>query len=284
MAELPLARKMHRTLEAYHAVGYFTPEKEAYAKIGLTPRQAYFAGRSAALGPVPVEVVIATFYNFHPDLVRSMMSGVWAMTTPDAVLEARRATVDAGLRAVLGEETLASAAVTEAAGLSRVAAEAATDDVAGRLLFAGHAALPWPDGDHLVLWHALTLLREHRGDGHIAALVVAGLDPCEALVTHGAAADGIFPAKVLQSTRAWSDAEWQAAGDRLRARGWLDGDGTLTGEGARVRREVEDQTDRAAARPWTALGTAGSDRLRALVRPLSRAVVDSGILFNDPLG
>jgi hypothetical protein len=284
MAELPLARKMHRTLEAYHAVGYFTPETEPYRRLGLTRRQPYFAARSAALGPAPVELVIATFYNFHPDLVRAAMDGVWAATTPDAVLEARMATNDAGLRAVLPAEALTSPEMAEAAGLARVAAEAASTDLAGRPLFAAHAALPWPDGAHLVLWHALTLLREHRGDGHIAALVVAGLDPCEALVTHASAGADLFTAKVLQSSRAWSDGEWQAAGDRLRDRGLLDGDNALTAEGARLRQEVEDQTDAAAAGPWAALGTEKADRLRALVRPFSRTVVDSGVLFNDIWG
>jgi hypothetical protein len=284
MAELPLARKMHRTLEAYHAVGYFTPETGPYTQLGLTGRQPYFAARSAALGAVPVEVVIATFYNFHPDLVRRALDGVWDRTTPAAVLEARAASIDAGLRAILPGDVVVSPEMTEAAGLARVAAEVAAEDLAGRTLFAAHAALPWPEGDHLVLWHALTLLREHRGDGHIAALVVAGFDPCEALVTHGATGTDVVTAKILQSSRAWSDAEWKAAGDRLRDRGLLDGDDALTEAGTRLRQQVEDETDVAAARPWAALGTEKADRLRALVRPFSRAVVDSGILVRDPWG
>jgi hypothetical protein len=283
MSEPPLARKMWRTMESYHAVAYFTPCTTGYEEVGLKGRSQYFAGRSAPLGTVPVEVVIATFYNFHPDLVRSSMAGVWESTTPEAVVAARFRVADEGLRAILGDDGVTSAEVTEAAELARAAADETLPSLAGRPLFAGHAALPWPDEPHLVLWHAITLLREHRGDGHIAALVLAGLDPCEALVTHGASTDAVFPASVLQTSRAWPDAEWQAAADRLRARGWLDGDGALTAEGRAARDLVETRTDESAAAPWAAFGEERADRLRALVRPFSRAVVDSGVLFSNPL-
>jgi hypothetical protein len=283
MTELPLARKMWRTLEAYHATAYFTPCTAAYDEVGLSRRSAYFAARSAGLGRVPVEVVIATFYNFHPAFVRSAMDGVWDRMTPEAVAEARVRVADEGLRAVLGDAGVSAPEVAEAADLARVPAEAAASDVAGRPLFAAHAALPWPKDPHLVLWHAVTLLREHRGDGHIAALVAESLDPCEALVTYGASADSIFPASILQQSRAWSDDEWAAATARLRDRGHLDGDGALTAEGVAARQRVEARTDEAAAGPWRALEPADADRLRALVRPLSKAVVESGILVSNPL-
>jgi hypothetical protein len=283
MSELPLARKMWRTMEAYHAVPYFTPATSAYDEVGLRRGSAYFAARSACLGTVPVEVVIATFYNFHPDFVRSSMAGVWDRTSPEKVLAARLRVADEGLRAVFGEDLVTSAEVVEGAGLARAAAEAAVADVAGRPLFAGHAALPWPDEPHLVLWHAVTLLREHRGDGHVAALLVEGLDPCEALVTYGATTDAVFPAKLLKESRAWPDDEWQSAIDRLVARGLVDGAGALTTEGIAARDRVEARTDEAAAGPWRAVATDDADRLRNLVRPLSRQVVGSGVLLSNPL-
>ncbi|MGI0151807.1 MAG: SCO6745 family protein, partial [Thermoplasmata archaeon] len=214
------ARQMWRTLEPYHGIVYFTPHAAAqYARLGIEGRDGYFASRAAALGPVSAEIVISTFYNFHPGLVRHAIPKVWSVASPSEILGARVSAADLALREVLGEDAEGDE-VVEAAGLAERAARSAS--VAGRPLFAAHAALRWPDTPHLVLWHAITLLREHRGDGHIAALVTAGLDPCEALVTHAAAGD--VGAEVLRRSRSWPEEEWAAASSRLQARGLLDGD------------------------------------------------------------
>ena len=180
----------------------------------------YFASRSAPMGAVPGEVVIATFFNFAPEEVLRCIPAAWSIASPADLLAARLAGIDATLRRILGDE-VDSAAVAEAADLARIAAGACTPE--GRPLYAGHASLPWPDEPHLVLWHALSLLREHRGDGHIAAMVVEGVDGCEALVIHGAT--GEVPAEILKSSRVRSDEDWSAAEARLRDRGWLDDDG-----------------------------------------------------------
>jgi hypothetical protein len=126
-----------------------------------------------------------------------------------------------------------------------------------------------------VLWHAISVLREFRGDGHVAALVTEGIGGCEALVTHGAAGDNPVSLDVLKLTRGWSDDAWDAARERLRARGWLDDDDGLTAEGAAVRDRVEALTDERALAPWRALGTDDCDRLRGLVRPWSKAIAAS---------
>ena len=170
----PLARRAHRVLEPIHTLIYFVPEGgERYAALGVTGgMRGYFASRSAALGVVPAEVVVATFYNFSPTHVAKAIPSVWEATTPEQVLAARLDAVDAALQRLLGD-AVPSEEMAEAAGLAREAAESA--DVVGRPLFAAHASLPWPEQPHLALWHAATLLREHRGDGHIAALVLAGL-------------------------------------------------------------------------------------------------------------
>jgi hypothetical protein len=143
--------------------------------------------------------------------------------------------------------------------------------------------LSWPEAPHQVVWHAQTLLREFRGDGHIAALVMNDLDPVEALVMHVASGD--VPSGFLRATRGWSDAEWDAGVERLRQRGWVEdpdrdraGDSTdlaLSGTGAAVRQEIEDATDRMAVFPYEALGEEACAELRALARPFSRAVVDA---------
>jgi hypothetical protein len=267
-----MARKMWRTLEPYHGMIYFAPEATAaYEALGVMGFDGYFASRSAPMGAVPAEVVIATFFNFNPETVRSAMAGVWDVTTPPAMLEARLTAVDGMLRRTLGD-TLESAEVARAAELARVAADACT--VAGRPLYAGHASLPWPEAPHLALWHAVSLLREFRGDGHIACLVEAGLDGIDALVFH--AASGEVPRGILQSTRRWGDDAWDASVASLAERGWIDADGTFTEAGAALRQHIEDQTDALALAPWAHLGEEGCDELRSLGRPLSKAIVEGG--------
>lgn len=267
-----MARKMWRTLEPYHGLIYFAPEAAAaYEALGVTGRDGYFSSRAAAMGTVPAEVVIATFYNFDPDLVRPAFPRVWSATTPAALVEARQSAADAALRRILGD-ALDSLGIIRAAGLAQIAASACTAE--GRPLYAAHASLTWPTPPHLALWHAITLLREFRGDGHLAALVDAELRGIDALVMH--AASGEVPRVVLQSTRGWSDEAWEASVERLAARGLVDADGALTPSGADLRRHIEDRTDALAMAPWRALGSDACDELRGIVRPLSKAIVESG--------
>lgn len=267
-----MARKMWRTLEPYHGLVYFAPEaSEAYGALGLTGSDGYFASRAAALGAVPAEVVVATFFNFDPRLVARAIPAAWATVAPSALVEVRLDAVGAALRRATGS-ALDGPDVARAAELARHAAAACR--APGRPLYAAHSSLAWPEPDHLVLWHAITLLREFRGDGHIAALVDAGLDGLEALVLH--AASGEVPRPALQSSRGWSDAHWDAAVERLRARGLAEADGSFTADGAALRQHVEDRTDALAMAPWEALGQEGCDELRQLVRPYSKAITASG--------
>lgn len=267
-----MARKMWRTLEPYHGLIYFAPEAtEAYEALGVTGFDGYFASRAAAMGAVPAEVVIATFFNFNPDVVRRAIPAAWEKATPAQLLAARLDAADRALRRATGDG-LDTAEVGRAAELARIAAEACR--APGRPLYAAHASLPWPEPSHLALWHAVTLLREFRGDGHLAALVDAGLDGIDALVVH--AASGEVPRAALQTSRGWSDAAWHASVEGLRIRGLVDEAGAFTQAGAALRQHIEDRTDVMAMAPWEALGEAGCDELRALVRPLSKAVVGSG--------
>lgn len=270
-----VARKTWRTVEPLHGLIYFVPEgPERYGAAGLTnPRSHYFAPRAAAMGEVGPDVVIATFYNFHPEAVRSAIPHSWSETSAASLLAARLDAADAALRRILGS-AVDTPEVAEAAALAKTAAIAACDHVEGRPLFAGHAMLEWPERPHLVLWTAQTMLREFRGDGHIAALTVEGISGCEALVLH--AASGEVSAAVLQASRSWSDDEWAATIDRLVGRGLVDGDGAFTEHGRALRTAIEDRTDRLATAPYEALGEQACARLRELVRPLSKAIVGSG--------
>jgi len=223
------------------------------------------------MGAVGAEVVIATFFNFHPDLVRRHIPKAWAASPPERIVDARFRLAGAALERLLGA-AVDSAEMAEAAALARAAALACRPE--GRPLYAGHASLSWPAEPHLVLWHAVTLLREHRGDGHVAVLTSENVSGCEALVMH--AATGDVPAAVLRTSRAWPDDEWRAATEGLRARGWLDAEGTLTTAGRAHRTSVEQRTDALARGPWRHIGTEACDRLRAIARPWSRAVVEAG--------
>ncbi|HVW31707.1 MAG TPA: hypothetical protein VHL53_04125, partial [Acidimicrobiia bacterium] len=245
------ARRMWPAYETYHAHVYFVPEAaEAYRELGLKGGwMGYFASRSAALGPASPGLVTAVFFNFHPAMVARALPDAWALASPADVLTARLRTADVALRRLIPDH-VGTPEEAEAAALAREAAEAPA--LAGRPLFGGLRSLPWPEESHLALWHACTLLREHRGDGHVAALTAAGLDGCEAHVTIAAA--GNIPRETLQVNRKWSDEEWAAAEDRLRSRGWLDASGALTDAGRAGRAEIEDRTDALAEEPWKALG------------------------------
>jgi hypothetical protein len=264
-----MARKMWRTLEPYHGLVYFAPEaRDAYASLGIDGRDGYFASRAAPMGAVEPSVVIAAFFNFNPDLVTRALPAAWSNASPAAIVKARFDGVDKALRRVLGDE-VESPSVARAAELARTAAEGCP--MAGRPLAAAHASQTWPVQPHVALWHAISVLREFRGDGHIACLVGAAVDPVEALVLH--AASGDVPRSALQTSRAWNDEAWDAAVERLRERELVDDAGRFTDEGEKFRQAIEDRTDLLAMAPWLHLGEDGCDELRALVRPLSKAVV-----------
>ncbi|MFE2051639.1 SCO6745 family protein [Streptomyces sp. NPDC059459] len=276
-------RRCHNALNTLHSTHYFSPDLgRELGALGVTdPRAVNFAARAAALGPVGAGVVTAAFYNYRHDLVARHVPAVWETVAPGQALAARERAVDATLRRLLGEEILTSPEMSEAAGLALRAAEGCARGA--RPLYAAHADLPVPEAPHLAYWHAATLLREHRGDGHVAALAAAGLDGLEALVTHTATGKGMTP-KWIFSTRGWSREEWDAATDRLRGRGLLDGAGEPTGAGAALRDEIERETDRLDAAPYARLGVDGVARLTELATAFARTAVGAGAFPADLLG
>jgi hypothetical protein len=266
------ARRLWALGEPFHALTYFADEaRTAYGAAGLTGFWAgYFAGRAAPLGAAGPELVTATFASFAPAFVAKRVPAVWTTTTPAGALAARLAGVDAAVQRALPGWADSSDA-EEAAVLARRAAEAV--DLPGRPMAAANSGLPWPEPSHLLLWQALTTLREHRGDGHLAVLLHHGLLGLPALVLSAAA--GTTAAEWLQQARGWSPGEWAAA-DAALAEGGLLADGELTAAGRALRADVESETDRLAAGPWAALGDAGCDRLAELLAPVRRAVIAAG--------
>jgi hypothetical protein len=269
-----IARRAWQRVEPLHAVTYFAPETRAATDaLGLRGGwMSYFGCRAAPLGPVPAAVVTAVFHGFHPAMVARAIPDAWRAASPEQLLGARLIAVDAAYRRLLGDgDGVGGPQVRTAAALAVEAAAAA--DTSGRPLAAANAALPSPDEAHLALWQALTVLREHRGDGHVASLTTAGIKPCQAHVL--AAAAGRSTREWLMRARGWDDAAWDAAAAELTERGWLE-DGELSAEGLAMTAAVEADTDRLALGPWRALGDARCDRLGELLTPVRRAVVAAG--------
>jgi hypothetical protein len=221
------------------------------------------------MGAVQADVVVSTFFNFNPELVHAAIPSSWAVASPQTLVECRFAAVDAACRRILGDAIVTSDEMRRAAHLARGAAAEAARRPEGRPLAAAHADVTWPTEPHLVLWHAQSILREFRGDGHIALLVTHGLSGIEALVTH--AATGEVPAHVLLSTRGWPAEAWDATVESLYRKGWLEAGVPLrlTKWGATQRRAIEESTDSLASAPYDVLGDDDCTELRALVRPWS---------------
>lgn len=268
-----VARRLWSRLEPIHAVTYFAPE----ARAALTDAgykgfwMGYFAGRAAPLGRVGPEVVLATFYNFSMAHISRAIPDAWTFASPSAALAARQqGSVAALQRAFTGSEL--TEAVETAALLARVAAESAPMD--GRMLFAANRALPWPDEPISALWQACTLLREHRGDGHVAALTAAGVSGREANVLQAAA--GVVARDVFEVVRHYDEAEWERVSAGLIDRGLLGGDGNLTTEGRAIRDDVEDRTNRIALSAYETLDDQQLQELIDALIPLSRAIIATG--------
>jgi hypothetical protein len=266
-----LANRCWRVFEPVHAITYFADESRSAAEeVGLKGWwMGYFAFRTAPLGPVPANVVLATFYNFHRSRVERAIPEAWARASIGSLLDARSGAAAEALRRIAGDEAVEVA--TAAMLLAARAAEAC--ECVGRPLAAANQGVSVPEDPVAALWQRLAVLREHRGDGHIACLTTADLDGCEALVMH--AASGVVPAEVLRVSRNWSEAEWAEAEQRLEDRGLLAG-GAATPAGTDLRSGIEADTNRLAAQPYIEIGAEDTGKLIELLRPLSRAVVKSG--------
>jgi hypothetical protein len=273
------ARRMWERVETIHAVTYFAPECIAANKVlGLKGFwMGYFGSRAAPLGPVRPGVVEALFFNFHRDMVRRSVPDAWAFASPHDIVTARQAAAAAALRSVAPKaEALAASLVDD---LQLVIGAA---DGEGRALFAANRALDPPDDPVEALWLACTCLREHRGDGHVAALTAEGLDGCEAHVLFAAARQ--VPIELLRDNRGWSTDDWAAATHRLEARG-LVGGGFATDDGRALHQHVEDVTDALAAVPLDAVNRLATATLLLGLGDIAAQVITAGILpFPNPMG
>jgi len=274
------ARAMWTLFEPVHAVIYFAPEaRGAFEDAGLRGFwRGYFAGRAAPLGPTGPAVVTASFFNFAPAFVARAIPAVWDLISPEDALRIRLAGADAALRGLLAgreaEAELAANLLWQAIGEL---------DFSGRVLAAANAALAVPGGESSSLarlWQAATLLREHRGDGHFAALAAADIDGCEAVALR-CCID--LRREDLQPVRGWTDEAWDNALAGLADRGWVGADGRLTSAGQAAHDAVENATDWAAARPWARLGADATAELAGVLTPLAKACA-AVVPYPSPIG
>jgi Helix-turn-helix family len=266
-----LARRFYDRFEAVHAVTYFAPESRA-ALDGLGYRgfwMGYFAARSAPLGTVPTEVVTAIFYNFAPERVAKALPTAWQIAGPEAALRARQESAVAALRryGITADENTRAAA--ELAG--KAARQAPFD---GRPLFAANLALPWPDDPLAALWHATTLLREQRGDAHVAVLAAKGVSGRESNVLHAAA--GGVPREYMARARDYDEAAWRRHEERLAERGLLNDDGSLTAAGRQLKDDIESSTDALALSALDALSDDEVEALFQALTPIAGTVIAGG--------
>lgn len=263
----PVARRLYDLTEPISLVNFFAEEpNEAMAGLGLRGYwDGYFAGRAAPLGRVPAEVVDAAFYSFADGEVARHVPRVWETTTPEAAHAARERGCVAALRRILGD-------LVSAPGLARAAELLATASVAapteGRVMYAALRSLPVPEEPVARLWHAANMLREHRGDGHVVALVTERIGRTEAHVL-SALAMGIYPAESFGRIHHLPAAQLAQVMDGLRARGLLDASGHLTDAGRATTCRVESLTDALAEAPYDVLTPAELDELTGSLEPIA---------------
>ena len=274
---MTVKRTCWQAIEVIHDVVYFAPDaKQRYEALGLKGYwMGYFASRSAALGTPAPEVVLALFQGFAPRMVHRALPDAWSMASSDDVLATRYD---------LARDTLAPGLAD--ADVERLGKELTAIwtslDFAGKALAAAHASLPAPDDPIGRLWHAATILREYRGDCHVAILTAAGLDGAAANAL--AVADGRVTAH-QREMRGWTENEWAEAYERLRRRAWTDEFATITESGRAARAQIEDATDRVSASTFDEEAQARTITLEDALVSAARAIEASGaIQFPNPVG
>ncbi|MDC2959584.1 MarR family transcriptional regulator [Streptomyces gilvifuscus] len=269
------ARRMFELLEPICLVTFFADEcNEELAALGhRTYWDGYFASRAAPLGRVPAEVVHAAFYSFADGEVARHIPSAWETIPPEASVAARERGSAASLRRILGDGTADSPGLARAADLTTKAAMSAPME--GRVMYAGMRTLPVPSDPVARLWHSATMLREHRGDGHVAALVGARIGGTEAHVL-SALAQGIHPAESFGRLHHLPKARLAAVMDGLRERGLVDADGRFTDAGRATGERIEALTDELAAPPYDALSPAELDELITELEPITATLVAAG--------
>lgn len=265
-------RRIARAAEAVHTLAYYTPEIRGFDDDGFSGWwHAYFAYRSAPMGPVPASVVTSVFYNFAPRFIERAVPGCWEIMSPERVRARQLELVEAAVTRSLVDYP-EPAQIARGAELLRSFADRLP--IGARPLYAAWAGEPWPGTDLMDLWHGTTLLREFRFDGHNIALVAGDMDPCECHLMM--ASHGFGNAETIQRIRGWNEDEWNAAHTRLASRGLLTDDGAQTDTGSQARRAVERHTDVLASPIEGVPGHDNADELASILENLRDYLLSTG--------
>ena len=270
-----LADQIWRQLESYHDTTYFVQEcREAFKEVGIKGGWArYFAGRAAPMGEASAGAVVAAFYNFAPRMVSNSIPAAWEVATPAQFIEARLVGIDRAMRRLIAPWIDTKEIAETADALTQAALSA---DPAGKVLFGANAGLEVPSSPHLKLFHAATLIREHRGDLHNSILMnndISGVQAHVLMVAlgHGSREDVI-------SMRGWNEAEWSLAKESLIERSLIAPDATATVLGRELRISIELQTELASAKALSPLGTKRAEAVLGVLVPIVNELRKSGEL------
>ncbi|MEV6849353.1 MarR family transcriptional regulator [Actinoplanes sp. NPDC051411] len=259
---------MFELVEPIATVTFSEVPNEAFLALGMRNYwDGYFAGRAAPLGMAPAEAVHAVFYNFAAGEVARHIPWVWGKITPREAIAVRERSSAAALRQMIGE-LADSPALAPAADLATRAAVSAPTE--GRALYAGLRALDVPAEPIARLWHAATLLREHRGDGHNTALLAHGIGGTEAHVLMALSVG--MRAEEFGRIHHLPRPQLAAVVDGLRGRGLVDAAGGFTEAGRQIRKRIEALTDELAAPAYEVLTADELDVLIAGLEPIAAAV------------
>ncbi len=270
----PVARRLFELTEPICLVNFFSQEpNDSMAALGFANYwDGYFAGRSAPLGRVPAEVVDAAFYSFADGEVARHIPKVWDTTTPEAAHAARQQGCVAALRRILGDLVETPGLARAAELLAKASLSARTE---GRVMYAGLRSLPMPEEPVARLWYAANMLREHRGDGHIAVLLSEQIGGAEAHVL-SALDSGIYPAETFGRIHHLPKARLGEVMDGLRQRGLLDASGHFTDAGRATKDRIEALTDALAEAPYEGLQADELNELVASLQPICARLEATG--------
>ena len=264
-------RALRNVCEPIGANVYFAPEAhQRYLALGLQSMgNGYFCSRSASMGKPSGLVVTAAFGVFNPAVVVPAVESGWAITEPGPLLQARYDGAVASLRRLLGEPD--PRLLSRAVELLRRGLEEA--EGAGHPLFSGLKGLPWPTEPLGQLWRCCDMVREHRGDSHIAVWTRAMVKPIEIQLMSELQLG--ISLKTYSMTRGWSIEQMDRALDEMRERGWVEGE-MFTQEGRVFRDQIESDTDDMETPVVDAIG-AEFDQLIEILSPWAASIVKVGI-------
>lgn len=283
-------RSTTKRLDTAHSAAYFAQETvEELNAIGVSADNQYLAQRAAPLGAASAELVTATFYSFAPGFVSQRVPACWKEASPEKVHAARLRAVDRLFERITGSEG-GEQLISSIAGIrSALAPVLDAQDMCGKPLYAAHLHERRRSGaasDLVELWWDITLLREFRGDVHLAALIASGVGALEAVVLDSATGKTFKP-RYMRAMRGWTEEEWAEVAESLASRGLVTGsddDAQLTEEGLKLRGHVESLTDHGVARAWEALSEDDINQLQRLASMWAVAVGKAGIIPQDMFG